>query len=76
MREKFEMKNVASKTDRALFTVWVKVGFPVGMITQCVPPMLEAWRRTVQHTNPKRKRGRVHTVSTVLRVSTTLVNRA
>jgi hypothetical protein len=35
MREKFKMKNVASKTDRLSFTVWVKVGFPVGMITQC-----------------------------------------
>jgi len=35
MREKFKMKNVASKTDRMSFTVWVKVGFPVGMITQC-----------------------------------------
>ena len=35
MCEKFKMKNVASKTDRAPFTVWVKVGFPVGMITQC-----------------------------------------
>ena len=35
MREKFAMKNVASKTDRVSFTVWVTVGFPVGMITQC-----------------------------------------
>ena len=42
MREKLAMKNVASKTDRALFTVWVKVGFPVGMITQCAELMLEA----------------------------------
>ena len=42
MREKFKMKNVASKTDRMSFTVWVTVGFPVGMITRCMPPMLEA----------------------------------
>ena len=45
MREKFEMKNVASKTDRALFTVWVKVGFPVGMITQCAAADARSWRR-------------------------------
>ena len=30
MREKLAMKNVASKTDRVSFTVWVKVGFPWG----------------------------------------------
>ena len=35
MREKFKMKNVASKTDRTSFTVWVTDGFPVRMTTQC-----------------------------------------
>ena len=30
MREKFTMKNVASKTDRTSFTVWVTSGLPRG----------------------------------------------
>ncbi len=55
MREKFAMKNVASETDRALFTVWVKVGFPVGMITQCAAADARSWRRPC-HISLKRKR--------------------
>ena len=42
MREKFKMKNVASRIDRVPFTVWVKEGFPVGMTTQCAV----AWKAT------------------------------
>jgi hypothetical protein len=34
MSEKFKMKNVASRTDRASFTVWIKTAFSrIG--TQC-----------------------------------------
>ena len=45
MRKKFKMKNVASKTDRVPFIVWVTVGFPVGMITQCAAADARSWRR-------------------------------
>jgi hypothetical protein len=34
MSEKFKMKNVASKTDRASFTVWIKTAFS-RMTTPC-----------------------------------------
>ena len=92
MREKLAMKNVASKTDRALFTVWVKVGFPVGMITQGLPPCSKLEETVTRKPEsqakehqpealaregePERSEGFCRTVSTVLRVIMTLVNRA
>ena len=54
MREKFKMKNVASRADRMSFTVWVKEGFPVGMTTQCAV----AWKATdyrLQATGTKKR---------------------
>jgi Leu/Phe-tRNA-protein transferase len=44
MSEKFKMKNVASRTDRASFTVWIKTAFS-RMTTQCA-----AARRRLQST--------------------------
>jgi hypothetical protein len=54
MCEKFAMKNVASKTDRASFTVWVTVGFPVGMVTQCAAAR-EATDYRLQATGTKKR---------------------